>query len=91
MTIFSPQKTLQTTHKTYNITSSAAFSISFTRLIFRSYRRIQGDDSHSVVNKADSQEPGALLTRWNVGKAHTDHICRHLLPLRVLVQLAGLE
>lgn len=64
--------------------------ILFTNVFFFSYRRVQGDDSDGVVNQSNSQEAGALLTRWDVGQAHADHICRHFLSLCVLVQLAGL-
>ena len=56
-----------------------------------SYRRIQGDDSDSVVNQSHGQESRALLTRWNISQAHTNHVCRHFLPLCVLIQLSRLE
>lgn len=56
-----------------------------------SYRWVQGDDSDGVVNKSHGQETGALLTGWNICQAHTHHVCRHLLPLCVLIQLTGLE
>lgn len=57
---------------------------------FCPYRGVQGDDPDRVVHQSDSQEAGTLLTRRDVGQTHANHICRHLLPLRVLVQLARL-
>lgn len=56
-----------------------------------SYQRVQGDDSDSVVNQSHGQKPRALLAGGNVSEAHTDDVGRHLLALRVFVQLAGLE
>lgn len=56
-----------------------------------SHRGVQGDDAHGVVRQPHSQEPGALLSRRNVSQAHANHVSRHLLPLRVLVQLARLR
>lgn len=55
------------------------------------HRGVQGDDPDSVVHQPHSQKARPLLPRGHIGQAHAHHIRRHLLPLRVLVQLSRLQ
>ena len=52
---------------------------------------IQGDDSDSIVHQPHSQEARPLLSRGHIGQTHAHHICWHLLPLCVFIQLSWLQ
>ena len=53
-------------------------------------RGVERDDADGVVIESDGEEAGPLLAGRDAPEAHADDVRRHLLPLRVLVQLARL-
>ncbi len=53
--------------------------------------RVQRDHAHRPVRQTDCQEARPLLACRHLRKTHAQNFARHLLPLRVLVQLTRLN
>ena len=60
-------------------------------ILFPTYWRVKGDDPDSVVRQADCKEATPLFSWGNSTERHTHDVTRHLLALRVLVQLSSLQ
>ena len=53
--------------------------------------RLKRNDADCVVWESDGKEPGPLLTGRDTTEGHADDTRRHLLALRVLIQLTRLQ
>ena len=63
----------------------------YTQSVAIAYRRIERDDSDGIVGQTNRQEFESLLALRDATERHTNHVCGHLLPFCIFIQLTCLK